>query len=74
MWWGGAWQGFLEIRRVDRRGEHDRLELHSLSTLDLEFAGNGNAGWPGIAHDLARHGRIDADARQRAARLWTFGI
>lgn len=68
-----ARQRFLEIRRFDRFGARGRLGLHSLTALDLEFVGKGNAGWPEITRELARQGRIDADSAHQAARLWAFG-
>lgn len=35
---------FLEVRRFDRTGPHDRLPINSLGAIDNEFVGQGPTG------------------------------
>lgn len=66
-------QRFLETVRFDREGARGRIGLHSLTALDLQFAGKAAEGWPGITRELARVKIIDRVSAEQAALLWAFG-
>jgi hypothetical protein len=66
-------QRFLEVERFDRIGSLGRRALHSLSTLDAEFAGLGTGGWPAIVSILANNHHIHPEAADGANILWAFG-
>ncbi|MFT4192440.1 MAG: type II toxin-antitoxin system HipA family toxin YjjJ [Comamonas sp.] len=68
-----AGQRFLEVGRFDRVGERGRRGVLSLTALDAEFVGAGNAGWAHLAHRLAAQGQIQAEAARLAALLWAWG-
>lgn len=59
--------------RFDRIGRLGRCTLHSLTALDVEFAGLGIGSWPDIARVLANARQINAKAVEGAAILWAFG-
>jgi DNA-binding Lrp family transcriptional regulator len=66
-------QRFLEVERFDRVGSLGRRAMHSLSSLDAEFVGSGNASWPLLSRRLAGGGHIVHEAVNQAALLWAYG-
>ena len=67
-------QRFLEVERFDRIGEFGRRAVFSLSALDAEFVGMGNAGWAPVAQALVQQGCVEASAGETAALLQAFGV
>ena len=64
---------FLEVERFDRSGEHGRMPMLSLSSLDAAFIGMGKADWPVIADRLLKLGFISASLQRDIEMLWWFG-
>lgn len=63
---------FLEVVRFDRMGCRGRRAVHSLATLDAQFAGVGGR-WPDTVKVLARERVITKEAAAIANVLWAFG-
>ncbi|MEL6301540.1 MAG: type II toxin-antitoxin system HipA family toxin YjjJ [Pseudomonadota bacterium] len=63
---------FLESVRFDRAGEHGRLSMISLASVDGEFIGHGS-GWPKVMRALNDRDLISWQHLFDAEVLWTFG-
>ncbi len=66
-------QRFLEVERFDRVGALGRRALISLTALDAEFVGAGDAIWPVVTARLVAAGQIRPAAAAGASLLWAFG-
>lgn len=66
-------QRFLEVERFDRVGALGRRALISLTALDAEFVGAGDAIWPVVTARLVAAGQIRSSAAMGASLLWAFG-
>jgi hypothetical protein len=65
-------QRFLQLKRFDRVAALGRRSVHTLATLDAEFAGCAGT-WPAIAKALSRAGVITTLALDTTCLLWAFG-
>ncbi|MGE4440439.1 MAG: type II toxin-antitoxin system HipA family toxin YjjJ [Desulfomicrobium sp.] len=63
---------FLESQRFDRSGEHGRMSMFSLASIDAEFVGSGS-NWPRVMQALAQRKLIASEETQDAEFLWCFG-
>ena len=63
---------FLESQRFDRTGEHGRMSMISLASIDAEFVGSGS-NWPRVLEALAGRTLITPYQVQDAEYLWCFG-
>lgn len=63
---------FLECKRFDRSGEHGRMSVLSLASIDAEFAKLGSD-WPHIVNALLGKGLITEEDAFDAERIWCFG-
>lgn len=63
---------FLESQRFDRTGEHGRMSMISLASIDAEFAGSGS-NWPRVLKALAERKLITPEQVLDAEFLWCFG-
>lgn len=63
---------FLESQRFDRSGEHGRMSMISLASIDAEFVGSGS-NWPRVMQALAQRKLITSEETQDAEFLWCFG-
>ncbi len=66
-------QRFLEVERFDRVGLRGRRGLHSLESIDCEFAGKGTSPWPEVTRALAADGHITQQAHNGATLLYAYG-
>ena len=63
---------FLESQRFDRSGEHGRMSMISLASIDAEFVGSGS-NWSRVMQALAQRKLIASEETQDAEFLWCFG-
>ena len=63
---------FLESQRFDRSGEHGRMSMISLASIDAEFVGSGS-NWPRVLKALAKRRLITLEQVRDAEYLWCFG-
>jgi hypothetical protein len=63
---------FLESQRFDRSGEHGRMSMVSLASIDAEFVGTGS-NWPRVLKGLAERELIRPEQVLDAEYLWCFG-
>lgn len=63
---------FLESQRFDRFGEHGRMSMVSLASIDAEFVGSGS-NWPRVLKALAERELIAPKQVIDAEYLWCFG-
>lgn len=63
---------FLESRRFDRTGEHGRMSMVSLESVDTEFTGLGSD-WPRVMSALLRKKMVSWQHVFDAEFLWCFG-
>lgn len=68
-----AGRRFLEVERFDRVGALGRRALHSLTSVEAEFVGDGQSPWPVLAARLAAQGIITEEAAALASLLYAFG-
>jgi hypothetical protein len=63
---------FLESQRFDRAGEHGRMPMISLQSVDAEFTGIGSD-WPRVMDGLYRKNLVSWQHVYDAEFLWGFG-
>lgn len=63
---------FLESRRFDRSGQHGRMSMISLASIDAEFVGSGSH-WPRVMKALADRKLVAPEQVREAELLWCFG-
>jgi hypothetical protein len=63
---------FLESIRFDRSGDHGRLPLISLQSVDAEFTGLGT-NWPQVMYALYQNNLVSWEHVFDAEFLWCFG-
>jgi len=63
---------FLESQRFDRTGEHGRMSMLSLQSVDAEFTGLGS-NWPQVMNALYTEKLISWQHVYDAGFLWYFG-
>ncbi len=63
---------FLESQRFDRSGQHGRMSMISLASIDAEFVGSGS-NWPRVMKALAERELVCPKQARDAEFLWCFG-
>jgi hypothetical protein len=63
---------FLESQRFDRSGQHGRMSMISLASIDAEFVGSGSH-WPRVMKALADRKLVCPKQVRDAEFLWCFG-
>jgi len=63
---------FLESQRFDRSGEHGRMSMISLASIDAEFVGQGS-GWPFVLDKMLDMGLVSEEHVSDAEFMWCFG-
>ncbi|MDX8380892.1 MAG: type II toxin-antitoxin system HipA family toxin YjjJ [Ghiorsea sp.] len=63
---------FLKSKRFDRSGEHGRLSMLSIQSVDAEFVGLGE-GWVPTVRALHSQGLMHSESVGEIAFLWSFG-
>ncbi|MDO9582315.1 MAG: type II toxin-antitoxin system HipA family toxin YjjJ [Desulfomicrobium sp.] len=63
---------FLESQRFDRSGQHGRMSMISLASIDAEFVGSGS-NWPRVMKALAERELVSPKQVHDAEFLWCFG-
>ena len=63
---------FLESKRFDRIGEHGRISMVSLHSIDAEFTGLGS-NWPEVVFALHQKNLVEAAHLYDVEVLWSFG-
>jgi hypothetical protein len=63
---------FLESQRFDRSGEHGRMSMISLHSIDAEFTGIGHS-WPQVFRALHTKNLVSRQHVFDAEFLWYFG-
>jgi hypothetical protein len=63
---------FLESQRFDRSGQHGRMSMISLASIDAEFVGSGSH-WPRVMKALADRKLVSPRQVRDAEFLWCFG-
>ena len=69
-----AGQRLLQLERFDRVGAGGRRALHSLGSLDDEFAGDRGAPWPVAVQHLVAMRLVQPAALPAVERLYAFGV
>ena len=67
-----AGQRFLEVVRFDRVGEHGRVGIASMASIDAEYVGHGS-GWSRVADALVEARMLGDDCARRIRWLDVFG-
>jgi hypothetical protein len=68
-----AGRTFIEVERFDRIGEHGRLPVCDLESLQGAFVGSRTTAWPDIAGRLQGMKLIEPDAAAAVDHLWWYG-
>lgn len=64
---------FLESERFDRRGDHGRSAVVTLSAIEGALIGAGPGSWPAVVGSPGGRQFFAPDVRDRVEELWWFG-